>query len=159
MTTEISVFVRDPIHVTLHLPEGRAREVVVRRVPARHSAAWDAFWASLTPEFMELTPQQSIDQELRFVKAGIPEPRESCPPHCACAGNRGIHADIDVLGREELDRLFFAVQSVNSPKEVPDGPIVHASVASGAMRRSLARSPRAWMRALLSTSRSRSSVT
>lgn len=153
-----AIFVRDPIHLDLHLPQGRTRHVVVHRLPARHYAEMDDFWASLPAAIIEVSKQQAVDQVITFVKAAIPEPREGCAPTCACAGNAGIHDDIDLLGYDELQRLYDACASVNSPKGLPDRPDLMPA-ASGVMKRSLARLSLGSIRALLSTSPSRSSAT
>lgn len=135
MPEQLDIFVRDPITIAIDLPDGGRRELRVHRVVARHVAAWDAFWASLGLEFVELEPDQAIERELTLVKAGIPEPRPTCPAHCICQGNEGIHELIDRLDREQLDAVFAAVLRVNAPKDVPDRKAVPAAAGSGLMRR------------------------
>ena len=152
MPEQIDIFVRDPITVTITLPGGEQRTLLVHRLVARHVAPWDAFWGSLGLDFDDLGAEEAMERVLALVKAGIPEPRPTCPPHCICRGNEGIHELIDRLDREQLDALFSAVLKVNTPKGSPDTTNVVGDV-SGRTRRSPAWSLLAWRRRTPSTSR------
>lgn len=113
-----SVFRRAAVPITITTADGE-RTVLCHRVTFRHAQPWLDAWFEWAQAAETGDTARFTVLALRLVKAGLPEPDPDCSPSCPCAGNAGLHAEIDLLDGEDFNALFEGVLDVNRPKGSP----------------------------------------